>query len=159
MKKSEKIIAAVLTMVLGILLVIMRGNFIGILMTVAGLCLVVLGIADIIHRAVPPAVVKIIVGVFVIVCGWTAVGAVLYIVSAVLLIFGILLLYDKIKRGIRCRTLLNTVFEYAVPALCIAIGVLLLFHKASIVKVVFICTGVLTLITGGILLFNALSDE
>lgn len=159
MKKSEKIIVAALTMALGILLVIMRGNFIGILMTVAGLSLIVLGIADIIHRAVPPAVVKIVVGVFVIVCGWTAVNAVLYIVSAVLLIFGILLLYDKIKRGIRCRALLNTVFEYAVPALCIAIGLLLLFHKAAIVKTVFICAGVLTLIAGGILLFNALSDD
>ena len=159
MKKSEKIIAAVLTMALGILLIIMKGNFIGILMTVAGLCLIVLGVTDIFRRCVPPAVVKIIVGIFVIVCGWAAVGAVLYIVSAILLIFGILLLYDKIKRGIRCRTLLNTVLEYTAPSICILIGVLLLFHKASIVKIIFICTGVLTLIEGGILLFNALSED
>ena len=159
MKKTEKIIAAVLTMALGILLIIMKGNFISILMTVAGLCLIVLGVSDMIHRCVAQAVVKSIVGVFVIVCGWATVGAVLYIVSAILLIFGILLLYDKIKRGVRCRALLNTVLEYTVPSICILIGVLLLFHRASIVKVIFICTGVLTLIEGGILLFNALAED
>lgn len=159
MKKTEKIIAAVLMMVIGVLLVIMKDNFIGILMTVAGLSLIVLGVADILHRFVPPAVVKIVVGIFVIVCGWLFVEAVLYIVSAILLIFGILLLYDRIKNRVCHASIWYEILEFAVPSICIAIGILLLFHRASIVDFIFILSGILTLVEGGLVLFCALSED
>ena len=93
MKKTERIIAAILTMVVGILLIAMQDKFIGILMSIAGACLIVLGVVDICHRYVPPAVIKIVSGILIIVCGWALVEAVLYIVSAMLLIAGILVLY------------------------------------------------------------------
>lgn len=159
MKKSEKIIAAVLTMVVGVLLIAMKDNFIGILMSIAGICLIVLGVIDLINGEVPPAVVKFVVGALVILCGWVLVEAVLYIVAAILLIFGILLLYDMIKKKHACDTLWHTLLQYAVPVICILIGGLLLFHQALTVKFIFIVSGLLALIEGGILLFNALTEE
>ena len=77
MKKSEKITAAILTMVVGVLLIAMQDNFIGLLMSIAGVCLIVLGVVDIFHHFIPPAVVKIVSGILIIVCGWVLVEAVL----------------------------------------------------------------------------------
>ena len=159
MKQSEKIISAILTMVVGILLIAMKDNFISILMTIAGGCLIVVGVVDACNRLLPPAVIKIVSGLLLIICGWAVVRAVLYIVAALLLVGGILLLYDKIKRRCKCERLLFTISEYATIGIMIFIGFLLLFHQAQAVNVIFIVSGVLTIIEGGLLLANAFNQE
>ena len=146
-------------MVFGILLIIMQDNFIGILMTIAGICLIVLGAVDLFQRFIPPAVIKIVTGILIIVCGWVLVEAILYVISALLLIAGILLLYDKIRKNARCDTLWETALEYALPSVCILIGALLLFHQAFAVEIIFIISGSLTLIEGGLLLIEAFKEE
>lgn len=159
MKQSEKIISAILTMVVGVLLITMKDNFISILMTIAGGCLIVVGVVDACNRLLPPAVIKIVSGLLLIICGWAVVRAVLYIVAALLLVGGILLLYDKIKRRCKCEKLLFTISEYATIGIMIFIGFLLLFHQAQAVNVIFIVSGVLTIIEGGLLLANAFNQE
>lgn len=159
MKKTERIIAAVLTMVVGVLLIAMQDKFIGVLMSIAGGCLIALGVVDLCHRYVPPAVVKIISGVLIIVCGWVLVEAVLYIIAAMLLIAGILLLYDKIKKRVACDTVFKTVLEYALPSVFIVIGCVLLFHQAFAIEIIFVITGILTLLDGTILLLEAFEEE
>lgn len=159
MKKSEKIISAVLMMVLGIMFIILKDKFIGLLMTVAGISLIVLGVVDIVENSIPPAVIKIVSGILVILCGWVVVEAVLYILAGVLLVFGILLLYDEIKNKGGCDTLWQTLLQYAVPVICIAIGVLLLFHRGEMMEIVLIISGCLIFVEGGIVLFNALTEE
>ncbi len=158
MKTSEKIISSIITMGLGVLLLILKGDFISILMTIAGVSLIVLGALDIIRNFIPPAVVKIVVGALIILCGWVIVEVVLYIVAAILLIVGILMLYDKVKKKIYCRDLFHTICEYAVPALFIMIGFMFLFHQGKAVNLIFIISGILTLLEGGVLLFNALDE-
>ena len=159
MKKSERIITAILTMIFGILLMVMQDNFIGLLMTIAGLTLIVLGIVDIFQHFIPPAVVKIVSGILIIVCGWVLVEAVLYLISALLLIAGILLLYDKIRKRLFCETLWQTILEYALPSMCVLIGGLLLFHQAFAIEIIFIISGLLTLLEGTLLLVEALEIE
>ena len=159
MKKSEKILAAILTMVIGVLLIAMQGDFIGILMTIAGVCLLVLGVVDMCSHALPSAVVKIVSGILVILCGWTLVEAVLYIVSALLLIAGILLLCDKLKKKVRCVSIWHTLLEYATPIVCILIGGLFLFHQTLAIELVFILGGILALLEGAVLLVNAFWEE
>ena len=159
MKRSEKIITAILTMIFGILLMVMQDNFIGLLMTIAGLALIVLGVVDIFQHFIPPAVVKMVSGILIIVCGWVLVEAILYILSALLLIAGILLLYDKIRKRVLCDTLWWTVLEYALPCVAILMGGLLLFHQALTVEIIFIFSGLLTLIEGVLLLVEAFENE
>ncbi len=159
MKKSEKIIAAILTMVIGVFLIVMQDRFIGILMTVAGVCLLVLGAMDVFNRIVPPAVIKITVGVVIILCGWVLVEAVLYVAAAVLLIFGVLFLYDKLKKKYRCDSLIKTVLDYSIPSGIILIGALLLIHQALAVEVILIVCGILAFIEGGIMLINVLDED
>lgn len=159
MKKSEKIISALLMMVLGIMFIILKDKFIGLLMTVAGISLIVLGVVDIVENLIPPAVIRIVSGLLVIICGWVVVEAVLYILAGVLLVVGILLLYDEIKNGERCDSLLQKLLKYAVPIICIAIGILLLFHRGEMLEIVLIVSGCLTFIEGGIVLFNAWTED
>lgn len=159
MKKSEKLLAAIVTMVLGVLLIFLKGKCIGLMMTVAGLSLIVLGVIDVCKRCVPLAIIKFVVGLLIILCGWLTLSAVLYVLSAMLLIAGFLLLYDKIKKRPiyvnRCLTWL----EYAKPALCISIGFLFLFHTKKILNIILITGGIFIVIIGGILLFFALNED
>ena len=159
MKKSERLITALITIALGVLLIVLRGDLISILMTVVGLGLIALGVMDLIDNRIPPAVVKLVGGVVVIVCGWVIVEAVLYLVAGALLIAGILLLYEKIKSRSRCDTLFYTRCEYAVPVVFLVIGTLLMFNQGNTVNWVFIFGGIFTIIEGGLLLVGALSDD
>ncbi len=159
MKKTEKIFSALLTIALGVLLIVLQGSVISILMTVLGIGLLAFGIMDLFNRRVPPAVIKLVVGVIVILCGWVIVEAVLYVVAAVLLIAGILLLYEKIKNKVICPVIWQTICEYAAPSICIVIGGLLLFNQGNTAEWVFILSGAFTIVEGGLLFVNAVSND
>lgn len=159
MKKTEKIVSALLTIALGVLLIVLKGSVISILMTVLGVGLIAFGLVDLCNRLIPPAVVKIVVGAIVILCGWVIVEAVLYVLAAALLIVGILLIYEKIKNKSVCPTLWQTVCEYAVPVVFMLIGIFLLFNQGNTVDWVFILSGAFTIIEGGLLLVNGFYQD
>ncbi len=159
MKKTEKIIAALLTIALGVLLIVLRGKLVSILMTVFGVGLIAFGITDLFNRLFPPAVVKLVVGLVVILCGWVIVGAVLYVIAALLIIAGILLLYEKIRYHECNGPLLFTLCEYAVPAVFLVIGTLLLFNRGNTANWVFILSGAFTVVEGGLLLVGSFSAD
>lgn len=159
MKKSEKIVAAVLTMILGILFIILKDSFIGILMTIVGASLVVLGLIDLVNKLIPPAVVKMVAGLLVIICGWVIVEAVLYILAGVLLIFGILLLYYRVKNYMAGCDFMQIVLDFVTPSICIVIGFLLLFHSGAVLNFVFIASGILAFIEGGLMLYDGIISD
>lgn len=159
MKKSEKIIAACLTLAMGVLLLVLKGDFISILMSILGVGLIVLGIMDLISRLIPSAIIKLVCGAFVIVCGWVVVSAVLYVVAAILLVLGVLCIYYNIKRKVRGCTPFHTVCYYVMPAICLFIGILLLFHRGAALNIILIFCGILTIVEGGFLLFNAIAEK
>jgi hypothetical protein len=159
MKKTEKIVAALLTISLGILVIILRGKLIEILTTVIGIALIVLGVVDLIGKRVPPAVIKIVSGAIILICGLALVGIVLYVIAALLLIAGILLLYEQCKSKVRCLDWKSMILQYATPALLVFIGLLLLFNQGATVNWIFVVCGILTVIEGGVLLVNALLQE
>lgn len=159
MKKTEKIVAAGLTIALGILLMLLKADIISIIMTVLGVGWIALGIVDLVHKLVPPAIVKIVAGAVVILCGWIIVSAVLYIVAAMLLIAGIILLYEKIKNKTCFSSKWKTLCEYAVPVFFILIGLCLLFNQGNTVNWVFIISGLFTVAEGGMLLVTAILED
>ena len=159
MKKTEKIILAAATIAFGVLLMILQGSIVSILMTVLGVGLIAFGVMDLINKNFPQAIVKLVCGLVIIICGWVIVSAVLYILAAVLLIAGILLIYEKIRCSKKGETLLKTLIEYAMPILCIVIGVLLMFNQGNTVNWVFIIGGILTVVEGGLLLVGAFTED
>lgn len=160
MKKSEKIISAVLTIAFGILLIVLQSKFIGVLTTIAGICLVTLGVVDLIQKLVPPAVVKLVIGLVILIFGLgDLITIVLYIIAAVLLIIGILMIYDKMKHNIRHASLWYTIMEYALPCIMLVIGLLLLFNQTGLLNFIFIVSGVLTIIEGILILLRTFLED
>lgn len=159
MTKTQKFLSAVFTVALGVMLIILRSEVISIAMTILGVGCIVLGIFDLVQKWIPPAVVKLVVGTIIIICGWIIVSAVLYLLAGILLIAGILFLYEKIRNRIQCQTWYLTLCEYAMPILCIVIGMLLLFNQGNTVNWVFVVSGIVTILEGALLLIDALQTE
>ena len=154
MKKSEMIISAIFTIAIGVLLMIMKGEMISVFMTVLGVSLIVFGLLDLLQKNVPFAVVKIVVGGVVILFGWTIVSAVVYILASIVLIVGILALYDCLRYRLRCVQSKEALKILATPVVCILIGLILFFNQWDWV---FVVAGLFTVLEGGLLLWEALS--
>ena len=159
MKRTEKIIAGLLTIVLGVLLIVLKGSVVSVLMTALGVGLLAFGVVDLWNQLIPPAVVKLVVGAIIILCGWVIVEAVLYVLAGVLIILGILILYEKIKCKAVCPTVWQTICDYAVPVFFILMGILLLFNQGSTLAWVFVLSGVFTIIEGGLLLVGGFYQD
>ena len=153
MKKSDIIISAIFTIAIGVLLMIMKGEMISVFMTILGVSLIVLGVIDLLQNNVPLAVVKLVVGSVVIFFGWTIVSAVVYILAAIVLIVGVLSLYDCARFRLRCVRGVEALKILATPIVCILIGLVLFFNKWDWV---FVVAGLFTIIEGGLLLWDVL---
>ncbi|MBQ8885472.1 MAG: hypothetical protein IJY62_03800 [Clostridia bacterium] len=156
MKTSEKLVSALLTVLLGVLFIVMKGGVVSVAMTILGAVLIVLGVLNLIDKQVAPAVVKIVIGALIIVCGWLIVRVVLYIVAALLLIYGILDLYARIKAGLKCDNVWKTVIVYAKPVLMIVLGLLLFL---SSLDWIFVLVGICAILEGALMLFDLLKKE
>ena len=153
MKKSDIVISAIFTIAIGVLLMIMKGEMISLFMTILGVSLIVLGLIDLLDKNIPFAVVKIVVGGVVIFFGWTIVSAVVYILAALVLIVGILALYDCVRFRLRCMRGKEALKILMEPVVCILIGIVLFFNKWDWV---FVLAGLFTILEGGLLLLDAL---
>lgn len=155
MKKTEKIVVALLTLLLGIALLILRGSLISVLMSVVGIVFIAFGIIQWIKGQIVLAIIKAVIGIVLIICGWTVVSAVLYVLAAAVMITGILLLYEQLKNQGCGATLLQKIAAFAYPIVCILIGFFLLFNNDNEAQWVFIFSGSLTVLEGGLLLLSA----
>lgn len=156
MNKSEKVISSVFTIALGVLLIVMKDEMLSVFMTILGVALIVIGFIELLQKNVPPAVFKIVFGGLIILFGWTIVTAVVYITAALVLIVGILALYDCLRYKLKCAQGLELIRALAMPAVCILIGVILFFNKW---EWIFVLAGILTVLEGGLILADALSEN
>ncbi|MBE7084821.1 MAG: hypothetical protein E7368_02050 [Clostridiales bacterium] len=155
MKKTEKLIVAILTITLGILLIAFQENVVKTAVVAVGVGFIALAFLDFINKSLPLAIVKAVCGVVIILFGLFAVRAVLYLISAILLIAGILLLYERLKSRNYCETLYERVISYALPTLCILIGILFLFNGGNEVTWVFVVGGIFVVVEGALVLVDA----
>ena len=156
---NDKLIEGALTILLGILFLILQGQVITVAMTVLGVVLIVMAVLDLLDHQPFPAIVKAVFGVVVLVFGWAITTAALYILAAVLLIWGIYELYAKLRVHLKGNTVGLTVMLYIAPILNILLGLLLLFNQGGTVAWVFIVVGVLLIVDGVMLLCGALSKK
>ena len=92
----ENILNCAVYAIIGLLLVILQGGSLGILMTVVGALMIVLGVVDIIkNNDMTKGIIEAVVGVLIIVCGWL-------IADIVLLIFGIALIIKGVMEIVKC---------------------------------------------------------
>ena len=69
------------------------------------------------------------------------------------------MLYELLKKRSKGDNLLQTIGQYAIPALCLLIGILLLFNQGGTVAWVFVLSGIVTVLEGGVLLLEAFFED
>lgn len=150
--KTDSLIEGLLTILLGILFLILQGQVVTIAMTVLGVVLLVLAVLDLLENRVPSAIVKAVFGVVTLLFGWVITTAALYVLAALLLIWGIYELYAKLHVHLKGNSLGLTVLLYISPILNILLGLLLLFNQGGTLAWIFIVVGVLLILDGAMLL-------
>ncbi len=159
MKKTEKILLAACMLVLGVLLIVFQERVIKIAVSILGLSLIALGIVDFFNKTLLRAFVKGVAGLIVLLFGIFAVRAVLYLIAGGLLIIGVLLLQDRLKNYRGCNTLFQKILAYALPAVCLFIGVLLLFISGEKVGWVFVVSGIFIVVESGLLVVESFVSD
>ncbi len=132
--------------VVGILLVILKGGSLGLLMTVTGALLVILGLVAILKEGdLVKGVVLVAAGIAIIIFGWTIADVVLLILGILLIIKGVLDLLKVFKNG----------FLSILPALItIVVGVLLVISKWALLDVMCVIAGVIFIVNAVLVLFG-----
>ena len=140
----NNILTCVFYAVIGALLVILRGGSLGILMTVVGALLIVLGVVDVIkNKNLVKGIIEALMGVAIIVCGWLIADIVLLVLGAVLIVKGVMELINNFKRG--ALPILSAVITILLGALLVAAKWVLLDLFCLIAGIVFLVNAVLTL--------------
>lgn len=155
MKRTEKLIAAIATVAVGILLIVLKEATVQIITSIVGVLLIVLGVLDWISRDTRFGALKILIGIALLAFGWLVDVAVLYIAAICLFIVAIWWIYELWRTRL-VRSLCGTaVFLYAQPVLLLLIGLFLLFHQLENSGWVFITAGILTTVEGAMLFASA----
>ena len=156
MNKTSDLISAAMTLALGVLFLILKGNVIGIALTVLGIALLVTAIVDLVRKNITSGVIKAVLGVVVLVFGWLFLEIAMLILGIVLLIFGILGLIKRILGLKNKQKLLATVLGFIEPIVCIIASVFLITSAGDALNWAVIVGGVCLIIDGVLALIAAL---
>lgn len=156
-KRNNKLLAALATIVLGILFLIFKGSVIQIALTIVGLVVIVMAILDFKNKQTAQGVVKAILGVAVIVFGWIFVDIALYIIAGVLILLGIWQIVSAVRNP--APGSVRKVFSFIAPVGSLAAGICLFFNQGGTINWVFTVAGILLIVQGVIALFNSGSKK
>lgn len=159
MKKSERIISALVTVTLGVLLIAWQGDIINVLMTVLGISLLVLGVLDLIEREIKTAVLKLLCGVLAIAFCWLVVSVVSYVLAVCTVLLAVFIFYDYIKRGNRPCLTVASVSLWLKPICVSLIGLFLFFNDGGQAEWAFVVVGIFTVVLGGSLLLDVFIND
>ena len=150
MKITSNLITAILTIVIGVLFVALKGGVIGIAMTVLGVGLIVWAVLDLIDKNNTSGIIKLIAGIVVIVFGWTLASIVLYVMAALLLVYAVYQLYQLITGKVK------DFVKFIEPGVMALIAILLLFNQGGTIAWVFIVAGIFLIVEGALALINCI---
>ena len=79
MRRKEDIISALFSMLIGVMLIVMKGQVVSIAITVFAVIVLISAVIDLVHKLVNSAVVKAVIGVCLLIFGWVFVSVALYL--------------------------------------------------------------------------------
>lgn len=145
---TTELFSSMLYVIIGVLLVIFRSQTLGWAMTVAGIFFIISGVLDVLKKNWIGGAVSIIIGVAILVLGWTVTKIVLLVLGILIAIKGLIVLFEVLKKKKK------SIAEIIYPMLSVVLGLLLAFGNG--LDVIIIVTGVLLIIDGCIGLIGAL---
>lgn len=148
MKIKNDVFEAVLSIVLGVMLLFLKGDVLNLALTLMGVVVLFIAFTDVRNQQISDAVIKAVMGVCIIAFGWLFVNLALYIVAAVLIIVGLSKFVNIRKSSPVNLSAKEMVFLYAKPVLFLLTGVLLFLNQGGVIDWVFVVTGILQIIEG-----------
>lgn len=159
MKKTSQFISAAMTLALGILFVILKSEVVGIGLTVLGVALIVTAIVDIIRKSYAYGIVKGILGIAVLVVGWVLIEVAIFVIGAVLLVYGVLEFFKRLAAKKKGRRVWVVILGLVQPLVCIAAAVFLITKGGSALSLAIVVSGVLLIVDGVLALIGALGSK
>ena len=148
MERKENIVSSVIFIVLGLMLIIMKGDVISLAITLLGLAVLISAVVDFIDKLTNMGIVKAVVGVCILVFGWVFVNLALYLLAAAIIIMGLLRITNTHKLIPVNLTLKEKIFVYAKPVAMVLAGVSLLFNQGGTIAWIFVLSGILLMLEG-----------
>ena len=136
MNAKQNSLAAVAMIVIGGLMLLMGGAaemFLQIAVFAIGIALVVLGVIDLLQKKWAEGAIKAIIGLVVFLLAYLKPEIFMYVLSAVLILYGAYLVYGVIKA--QPKGALNWVLALLMPVLIVVAGILLFFASPVVMTI------------------------
>ena len=150
-KQNTELISSVLYIIIGILLVIFRSETLGWAMTAAGIFFLISGALDVIGKNFVNGAVSLIIGIAILVLGWTLAKIVLLVFGILIAIKGLILLFEVIQK--KKKTLPEIIY----PMASVILGLLLAFGNG--LDVLIVVSGVMLALDGVVGVFASLRKK
>ena len=154
--RINKLISAILTVALGVLLIVMKAEVLSIGITVLGIALIVAAILDFVRKKIVAGIVKIALTILFVVLGWAVIEIALYILAAFLVVYGVLDILGKLAGKKLPKSFFGKIIAFVEPAICIVAAICLVFYQGATMGWIFILTGVVLIINGVLALIEAI---
>ena len=155
MNQKENVASALGSILLGILLIVMKGKIITAAITLLAVFVIVGAIMDFAAGLVNYGIVKSVAGICILVFGWVFASLAFYILVAGIILMGLLQI-SSIKKTMPVNLTAGERFqEYFKPGLMVVAGACLLFNQRGTIAWAFIVTGILLIINGVMSLFGS----
>lgn len=138
-KSNSNVSSALLYILIGALLIMFRSQTLSWAMTAVGVFFVIFGILDIMKKNTFGGFVSLVIGIAILVLGWTAAHIVLLVLGVLMAVKGVLALFQALTRK---TTLLGILF----PVLTIVAGVSLAFGNG--LDIVLVVAGAILVVDG-----------
>ena len=150
-KRNTEFISSVLYIIIGILLVIFRSETLSWVMTAAGIFFIICGVIDVIVKNFIDGAVSLIIGIAILVLGWTLAKIVLLVFGILIAIKGLILLFEVIQK--KKKTLPEIIY----PMASVVLGLLLAFGNG--LDILIVVSGVLLALDGVVGVFGSLKKK
>ena len=161
MKKLSQITSALMTLVLGILFVMLKGGVVGIAIKVFAAVLIITAILELIKLKIASGVIKAILAIVLFIFGWAITEIALLVIGIVLIVFGVLELIKRIfslfKKN-RTR-LWAKILGFISPLFSALAGYFLITSRGEAVGWAIVIGGIFLIINGVLVLIEALSSK
>lgn len=154
MKNSSRFISAVIAVALGAMFIAAKGQSVQIALTVVGAALLIMALVDFYQTEKVMGVFKAIGGVALVILAWAFAKIALYLVSAIIILYGIIQLIFVLKARAQDLPDFKRVLAFTKPFACILAGVCLIFNADGAVPWVFVFSGILIIVEGLLLLVD-----
>jgi len=145
----------ILAVVVGTMLIIMKGEVLSIALTLLGVTAILMGVLDIARNSGSSGIMKLIIGAAIILFGWLFVDITLIVIAVLMILFCGMNLIGSLKTDGYPMSAVQTIRTYAKPVIGLLAGICLLFNRGGTVAWVFTVVGIVFVIEGIMMLIES----